>query len=154
MFKHLSAEALPHRNGERYSAATRKAKQDWLSDAGQDFHPGKKNKFSSSPTLFGKQTNAAAVNFGRGRDRQRSRTAEAKRMNENLEPASNKSMTPAGTGTPGGRRPGLPTPAFWPCVGLVVAGAIRILVCGEVDLAGLSLLTSGLAPLVRFRNEW
>jgi hypothetical protein len=74
-------------------------------------------------------------------------------MSEKIEPVQNESMTPANTGMPGGRRPGLPTPAFWPCLGLVIASAIRILIC-EVDLAGLAILAAGLVPLVRFRNEW
>lgn len=75
-------------------------------------------------------------------------------MSEKIAPTQNESMTHANTGTPRGHRPGLPTPAFWPCLGLVIAGAIRILVCGEVDLAGLSLLAAGLIPLVRFRDDW
>jgi hypothetical protein len=53
--------------------------------------------------------------------------------------------------TPGGRRP--PKPAFWPCVGLVIAGAIYTLAY-QVDLNGLTILAAGLIPLVKFRNEW
>jgi hypothetical protein len=63
-------------------------------------------------------------------------------------------LGPTNTRTPGGRRQSLPKSAYWPRVWLVVASAIRILVCGEVDLAGLSILAAGLFPLVRFRNDW
>ncbi len=74
-------------------------------------------------------------------------------MSEKIATGENESMTRASSGTPGGRRPGAPRPAFWVCVGLVTAGAIYTLAY-QVDLGGLTILAAGLIPLLRFRNEW
>ena len=119
------------------------------------FHPikpRKKNKFSNAPTLFGNEGLDCEFR-AQSRLPGRSRTMEAKQMNEEIATGQNESMTRASSGTPGGRRPSLPRPVYWPCLGLVIVGAVRILVCGEVDLAGLTILAAGLIPLVRFRNE-
>ena len=78
-------------------------------------------------------------------------------MSNKIATGQNESMTWASSGTPGGRRPGPPRPAFWVCAGLVTAGAIytgilgvswRIVVALEGG-AGLNITNFPTEPLIR-----